>query len=63
MTTLRLTSIFLTGACLWAQYQPTYSDNLTGVDSSKWTQTGSLSIGSHGVTGNGSLTAATATRA
>ena len=44
------------GSCLWAGYQSTYSDSLTGrYDSSKWTQTGSLSAGSNGVTGDGSL--------
>lgn len=55
MTVLRFSAILLTGASLYAQYQPTYSDGLTGIDSSKWTQNGSLSIGANGVTGAGSL--------
>jgi hypothetical protein len=38
-----------------AGYQFTYTDGLTSIDPSKWAQTASLSIGSNGVTANGSL--------
>lgn len=55
MRFLRLSAIFITGAALWAGYQPTLSDSLTSIDSSKWAQVGSLSARSGGVTGNGSL--------
>lgn len=55
MTFLRLSATLLVGNCLWAGYQFTYTDNLTAVDSSKWTQIGSVSGGSAGATGNGSL--------
>ncbi len=55
MKTVRLLAVLLSGPCLWAGYQFTYTDGLTSIDPSKWAQTGSLSIGSSGVTGSGSL--------
>ena len=55
MRTARLLPALLAAAALWAGYQPTYKDNLTGIDSSKWKENGSLSAASSGVTGNGSL--------
>lgn len=55
MTLLRLSATLLVGNCLWAGYQFTYTDNLTAIDSSKWTQIGSLAGGSAGATGSGSL--------
>ena len=55
MTILRLSVALLGSSCLWAGYQANVTDNLTSIDSSKWTQIGSLSSGSNGVTGNGSL--------
>ena len=55
MTILRLSVALLGSSCLWAGYQANVTDNLTSIDSSKWTQSGSLSSGSSGVTGNGSL--------
>jgi hypothetical protein len=55
MTILRLSVALLAGTCLWAGYQVNFTDNLTSIDSSKWTQIGSLTSGSNGTTGNGSL--------
>jgi len=55
MSTMRLSMVLFAGTCLWAGYQFTYVDGLTSIDSSKWTQIGSLSTGANGVTGNGSL--------
>jgi hypothetical protein len=55
MKLLRFLAVPLTGASLWAGYQFTYTDGLTNINSSKWAQTGSVSPGSNGVTGNGSL--------
>ena len=55
MKILRLSIALLAGTCLWAGYQFSYTDGLTSIDPSKWTQTGSLSIGSAGLTGNGAL--------
>ena len=42
-------------AAVWASYQPTYSDGLSSIDPSKWTQNGNLSAASNGIGGNGSL--------
>jgi hypothetical protein len=50
MKILRFTAVFMTGACLWAGYQST-SDNLTSIDSSKWTENGTLSSGNSSGTG------------
>ena len=56
MTILRLSAALLAAStCAWAGYQLTYSDPLTSVDPSKWSQNGVLSAGSNGVTGAGSL--------
>lgn len=55
MKILRLSTILLSSAAVWASYQPTYSDGLSSIDPSKWTQNGNLSAASNGITGNGSL--------
>lgn len=55
MKTLRLGLVLASAAVLYAGYQPVVSDGLTLIDSTKWSQNGSLSAGSNGVTGNGSL--------
>jgi hypothetical protein len=53
--------LFLLGAafagcgCLWAGYQLEFTDNLTSINPSQWTQTGNLSAGANGITGNGTL--------
>ena len=55
MKILRWSAALVTGGCLWAGYQTPITDTLTSIDSSKWTQNGSLSTNSKGMTGNGSL--------
>ena len=56
MKILNLTFILLLGAaCYGASSQATYSDNLTSIDSTKWSQVGSLSSSATGVSGSGAL--------
>ena len=56
MTIFRFSAAVLAGAAaLWAGYQPTISDSLTSIDSSKWTQSGNLSSTPNGITGDGTL--------
>jgi hypothetical protein len=40
---------------LWASYQFYYTDNLTSIDLTKWTENGSVQPGPNWATGNGSL--------
>jgi hypothetical protein len=54
-TVLRWGAALLAGGCLWASYQFYYTDNLTSINPTNWSQNGSLSAGSNGATGNGSL--------
>ena len=56
MKTLLLTSL-LTAGCLLAADVPQISDPLTTIDSSRWSQAGSLSVTASGVTGSGTLLA------
>jgi hypothetical protein len=60
MKIVRLSLLFLAGSCLWAGYQSTYTNGLTSIDPSKWSQTGSLSTTSTGLTGNGALVSSVA---
>ena len=55
MTSLRFGSLLLFGGALWAASQPALTDSLSSIDSSKWTQNGSLSASSNGLSGTGSL--------
>ena len=42
-------------ACFGASNQATYTDNLTSIDSTKWSQVGNLSSTGNGVSGSGAL--------